>query len=93
MVLVTRVGTHEFSDIAWVGRCVNSSAKLCKVARSPESIAVTHEAFERLDGIDVLGQVEWSAAGSLEIGGVSRTVVSTSFTAPPKFRAGEPTKG
>jgi class 3 adenylate cyclase len=85
LVLVTRVGTAEFSDIAWVGRCVNASAKLCKAARSPESIAVTHEAYERLDGVSLLDEVEWSPAGSLEIGGVARTVLSTSFTAPPDF--------
>ena len=85
IVLVTRVGTSEFSDIAWVGRCVNSSAKLCKAARSPESIVVTHEAYERLDGIGALDQVEWSRAEPLEIGGASRTVVGTGFAAPPAF--------
>ncbi|GIF26320.1 class 3 adenylate cyclase [Actinoplanes tereljensis] len=82
-MLITRVGTRDFSDIAWVGRCVNSSAKLCKAARSPELIAVTHEAYERLDGTDILHDVEWSQAASLEIGGVSRTVFSTGFVAPP----------
>jgi adenylate cyclase len=88
LVLVTRVGTRDFSDVAWVGRCVNSSAKLCKAARAPESIAVTHEAYERLDGVAPLDSVNWSPASSLEIGGVSRTVLSTGFNAPPERSGG-----
>jgi class 3 adenylate cyclase len=83
IVLVARVGTSQFNDIAWVGRCVNSSAKLCKIARSPESIIVTHEAYERLDGVPLLDEVEWSKAGSFEIGGVSRTAFATGFSAQP----------
>jgi class 3 adenylate cyclase len=90
IVLIARVGTSEFSDLAWVGRCVNSSAKLCKAARWPESIAVTHEAYERLDGVPLLDEVEWSAAGSLEIGGASRTVFGTGFAAPPDFGPASP---
>jgi class 3 adenylate cyclase len=83
IVLVARVGTSEFSDIAWVGRCVNSSAKLCKIARSPESIIVTSEAYERLDGLPLLDQVKWSPAASFEIGGIPRTAFATGFSAAP----------
>jgi adenylate cyclase len=78
-VLVARVGTSQFSDIAWVGRCVNSSAKLCKAASSPESIIITHEAYERLDGIPLAAEIDWSPAKVIEIGGISRTTIATDF--------------
>jgi class 3 adenylate cyclase len=83
LVLVARVGTQGFSDIAWVGRCVNSAAKLCKLARSPQAVVVTHEAYERLDGVSFASDLQWSPADVVEVGGVSRTVLATAYTCPP----------
>jgi class 3 adenylate cyclase len=85
LVLVARVGTQDFSDIAWVGRCVNSAAKLCKSARSPEAIAVTSEAYERLDSVPFAVDLRWQAAERVEVGGFVRTVFATAFTRSPEL--------
>lgn len=83
LVLVGRVGVNDFSDIAWVGRCVNTSAKLCKNARSPQALIATHEVYERLDGSQISAGIQWSSAGLTEIGGIPRTVLTTNYQCPP----------
>lgn len=83
IVLVARVGTREFSDIAWVGRSVNSAAKLCKAAGATHHIMVTHEAYERLDGTPFGHGDLWTALDHMTIGGATRTVFSTAFSQAP----------
>lgn len=92
LVLIGRVGMNEFSDIAWVGRCVNTSAKLCKDAQAPQALIATHEVRERLDGSDISNAIKWSPVGQVEIGGIPRSVLATSYRQPPGGFS-EPTAG
>lgn len=83
LVLIARVGTEAFSDIAWVGRCVNSAAKLCKAADATKATIVTHEVYERLDSAPFAHEVKWLPAEDVEVGGVRRTTAATSYRCAP----------
>ena len=86
-VLVSRVGIGACSDIAWVGRCVNTAAKLCKLARSPQALIVTREVHERLRGSVYANGVEWLPIEPIRVGGMLRTVFSTGYACAPSSLA------
>ncbi|MGW3891806.1 adenylate/guanylate cyclase domain-containing protein [Micromonospora chokoriensis] len=83
LVLIGRVGADGFSDIAWVGRCVNTAAKACKLAGSAHPIIATHEVYERLDTSTFAGAVDWTPIDLITVGGVQREVIATSHISAP----------
>jgi class 3 adenylate cyclase len=83
LVLISRVGSDDFSDIAWVGRSVNTAAKLCKDAKSPNAIVATHTVFERLEGSGLSPHSILKPAGSSVVGGVTWTIFASCFELDP----------
>ncbi|WP_435206986.1 adenylate/guanylate cyclase domain-containing protein [Micromonospora sp. bgisy143] len=83
LVLIGRVGSEGFNDIAWVGRCVNTAAKACKLAGSSKPIIATHEVYERLDTSTFAGTVNWVPVDLITVGGVQREVIATSYVSKP----------
>lgn len=70
-IYAVKVGIRGTNDVAWVGRCTNTSAKLSNLAGSPRSILITRAVYERLAGSRKLsnGTHMWSDEFSREIGG------------------------
>jgi class 3 adenylate cyclase len=86
-IFAVRVGIRGTNDIAWVGRCTNTAAKLASRLRSPGNIGVTGEVYRRLSASNKTspsGQSMWSAAKPMPLGGVLRAVRSTEwYRSPP----------
>jgi adenylate cyclase len=80
-IYAVRVGIRGTNDVAWVGRCTNTSAKLSNLAASPRTVLITRAVYERLDESRKLsnGTHMWSEESLREIGGINRAVRSTSF--------------
>lgn len=80
-IFAVRVGIKGTNDVAWVGRCTNTSAKLASLVSSPQSIAITRAVYSRLNGGRKVanGEDMWSAETMQEIGGVTRGVRTTSY--------------
>ena len=83
LVLIGRVGADGFNDIAWVGRCVNTAAKACKLAGSAKPIIATHEVYERLDASAFASGVSWTPIDLITVGGVQREVIATDHMSAP----------
>jgi class 3 adenylate cyclase len=80
-IFAVRVGIKGTNDVAWVGRCTNTSAKLANLTSSPQSIAITRAVYERLNQNRKYSKQThmWSAETMREIGGVTRGVRTTSY--------------
>jgi class 3 adenylate cyclase len=76
-----RVGIKGTNDVAWVGRCTNTSAKLSNVTRSPNNIAITRAVYERLNNDRKYSNDVhmWSDEQLREFGGVTRGIRTTSY--------------
>lgn len=83
-IFAVRVGVKGTNDVAWVGRCTNTSAKLANSTSSPRSIAITREVYSRLrqDRTHSGHAHMWTDEAMREIGGVTRAVRSTSYRWP-----------
>jgi class 3 adenylate cyclase len=84
VILACGVGHDESDDPIWVGDCVNTSAKLCKLAGRPGSIMITRGAFDRLSFTpDDSFHGGWKLfEGSAKVGGVDRQVLVTERSIP-----------
>ncbi len=79
-IYAVRIGIRGTNDVAWVGRCTNTSAKLSNVPRYPSNIAVTREVYGRLVEPQLLSSVNmWSDERLGEFGGVIRAYRTTSY--------------
>lgn len=80
-IFAVKVGIKGTNDVAWIGRCTNTSAKLSNIATSPKSIAITRAVYERLNDDRKYsdGTHMWTDEEFLDIGGVSRAVRRSSY--------------
>lgn len=80
-IYAVKVGIRGTNDVAWVGRCTNTSAKLSNLAASPRNILITRAVYERLAESRTLsnGTHMWSDEFSREIGGINRAIRSTTY--------------
>ena len=81
-IYAVRVGIRGTNDVAWVGRCTNTAAKLSNELHHPRSIGVTRAVFSRLNDdrkLSLDGRPMWSAEPFADFGGVTRAYRTTSF--------------
>jgi adenylate cyclase len=80
-IFAVRVGIKGTNDVAWVGRCSNTAAKLSSVTKPPRAIAITRAVYERLkdDRKYSKGDHMWSDEAYREFGGVNRALRTTSY--------------
>jgi class 3 adenylate cyclase len=80
-IYAVRVGIKGTNDVAWVGRCTNTSAKLSNTTTSPHSIAITRAVYKKLDQNKKYsnGTHMWSDESLHEFGGVQRAIRTTSY--------------
>lgn len=73
-IYAVRVGIRGTNDVAWVGRCTNTAAKLSNILRPPQQIALTREVYKRLpeDRRMSKGRAMWSEEKKGEFGGTER---------------------
>lgn len=80
-IFAVRVGIRGTNDVAWVGRCTNTSAKLANGATVPHNVAITREVYARvMDDRKYSssgGNHMWSGERTETIGGVSRAIRTT----------------
>jgi class 3 adenylate cyclase len=78
-IYAVRVGIKGTNDVAWIGRCTNTSAKLSGVT---DAIAITGAVYNNLSAsLTHAGDARfmWEQPFNLELGGVLRTVRATNF--------------
>jgi adenylate cyclase len=66
-IYAVRVGIRGTNDVAWVGRCTNTAAKLSNALSGGHNIGVTRAVYSRLNGRRVHSQDgihKWSGWGS-----------------------------
>lgn len=81
-IYAVRVGIRGTNDVAWVGRCTNTAAKLSNVLHRPHNIAVTRLVYGQLAASRKLssGKPMWTADEQWgEFGGVKRAYRTTSY--------------
>jgi adenylate cyclase len=80
-IYAVKVGIRGTNDVAWVGRCTNTSAKLSNLAASPRNILITRGVYQRLSQSRKLsnGRHMWSDEFFRELGGINRAIRSTSY--------------
>jgi class 3 adenylate cyclase len=81
-IYAVRVGIRGTNDVAWVGRCTNTAAKLSNILAGPPYIGITHEVYKRLDSdrkTSSNGRDMWSVQQTGEFGGVSRNYRTSSW--------------
>jgi adenylate cyclase len=80
-IFAVRVGIRGTNDVAWVGRCTNTSAKLSNITRSPNNVAITRAVYQRLNENRKFskGVHMWSDEQLHEFGGVRRAIRTTSY--------------
>lgn len=80
-IFAVRVGIKGTNDVAWVGRCTNTAAKLSNITKSPKNIAVTRAVYKRLNDSRKLssGKHMWTDEEFHEFGGISRAIRRTSY--------------
>lgn len=78
-IYAVRVGIKGTNDVAWVGRCTNTSAKLSAVT---DAVAITRSVYQMLsnDTLFSSGVHMWSAESFHTFGGVQRAVRATTYT-------------
>jgi adenylate cyclase len=81
-IYAVRVGIRGTNDVAWIGRCTNTAAKLSNVLHHPRNIAVTRAVYSRLNADRKLsdGVNMWSAAEQWGVfGGIRRAYRTTTY--------------
>jgi class 3 adenylate cyclase len=80
-IYAVRVGIRGTNDVAWVGRCTNTAAKLSNVLTSPDNIGVTRAVYARLNGrrVEKNGEHKWSGEKWGTFGGVKRAYRTTTW--------------
>ena len=81
-VYAVRVGIRGTNDVAWVGRCTNTAAKLSNILQAPQEIAATREVYKRLPEnrrTSTRGTAMWTGEKTGEFGGVSRYYRTSHF--------------
>jgi class 3 adenylate cyclase len=80
-IYAVRIGIRGTNDVAWIGRCTNTAAKLSNIAKGASNIMITGQVYSALKGRqkESRGRPMWSEAQSREIGGVLRSIRSTNF--------------
>ncbi len=82
-IFAVRVGIRGTNDVAWVGRCTNTAAKLASDVSSPfHNVAVTREVYGRLNNSQKyyrFGTHMWSEEDLDEYGGVTRAIRTTNY--------------
>jgi adenylate cyclase len=80
-IYAVRVGIRGTNDVAWVGRCTNTAAKLSNVLHHPRSIGITRAVYHRLNNDRKYsdGRHMWSDESFDHFGGVSRAYRTTAF--------------
>lgn len=78
-IYAVKVGIRGTNDVAWVGRCTNTAAKLANVLHSPDNIAVTRAVYTALnkDRTSTDGTHMWSGETFQDFGGVTRAYRTT----------------
>jgi uridylate cyclase len=79
-IFAVKVGIRGTNDVAWVGRCTNTAAKLSNLGKGARNIYITGIAYDRLHDWAKLsdsGINMWSPMNFMELGGSSRGVRST----------------
>lgn len=80
-IYAVKVGIRGTNDVAWVGRCTNTSAKLANLAEPPQNIWITREVYARLiDNRKRSGGTNmWTDEFHRTIGSVPRALRSTTY--------------
>ncbi len=84
-IFAVKVGIRGTNDVAWVGRCTNTSAKLAGETSSPREIAITRAVYKRLydsrkySVSKEQGNFMWSKEQMRNVGGVMRAVRTTGY--------------
>jgi adenylate cyclase len=80
-IYAVRVGIRGTNDVAWVGRCSNTAAKLSNVLHHPRSIGITRAVYGRLNNDRKYsdGEHMWSNEFRDEFGGVQRAYRTTTY--------------
>ena len=82
-IFAVRVGIRGINDVAWVGRCINTSAKLANTVTYPQPIAITRAVYDRLNNdrkfAEKDGEHMWSDERMQVIGGVNRAIRTTNY--------------
>jgi class 3 adenylate cyclase len=80
-IYAVKIGIRGTNDVAWVGRCTNTSAKLSNVTEPPRNIWITRAVYEQLAESRKLsnGTHMWSNEFFREIGGIRRAIRSTTY--------------
>ncbi|MBM3210343.1 adenylate/guanylate cyclase domain-containing protein [Candidatus Saccharibacteria bacterium] len=77
-IYAVRVGIKGTNDVAWIGRCTNTSAKLSGVA---DAIAITDSVYKKLSNTRIFsnGVHMWSGEVRQFFGGVERIIRATTY--------------
>ncbi|MEA2676618.1 MAG: hypothetical protein QOJ81_759 [Chloroflexota bacterium] len=74
-IYAVKVGIRGTNDVAWVGRCTNTAAKLSGILDFPHNIGITAQGYSRLNKSaqnTIPGDAKWSAERAEVFGGVRR---------------------
>ncbi len=82
-IFAVRVGIKGTNDVAWVGRCTNTSAKLASSVDTPHNTAITREVYSRMAEDQKYtssgGAHMWSDERTQMVGGVNRAIRTTTY--------------
>jgi class 3 adenylate cyclase len=81
-IFAVRVGIRGTNDVAWVGRCTNTAAKVASDVSRARNIAITRAVYERINKshkYDTSGKHIWSEEEFQEYGGVTRAIRTTTY--------------
>ena len=80
-IYAVRIGIRGTNDVAWVGRCTNTAAKLSNVMHTPKSIGITGVAYKQLSRKATHSDADhmWSGLLSGKFGGVDRQYRTSSY--------------
>lgn len=81
-IYAVRIGIRGTNDVAWVGRCTNTAAKLSNVLTEPHQIAVTREVYSRMNNnrrTSTDGRAMWTGETAGTFGGSVRTYRTSSW--------------
>lgn len=80
-IYAVRIGIRGTNDVAWVGRCTNTAAKLSNTLHHPRSVGVTRAVYKRLNRNRKYSDDRhmWSDERFDDFGGVQRAYRTTTF--------------